>query len=603
MIAEHIADLFRGRMDVLAVGSDDGFQPEYTTPTAARIESEHLSGGRCLGFYVLDADNTCNCTAADFDNKPHNPDLQWREKAERLCLLLRNLDLDPLVELSQSGAGVHVWLFFSEPIAAWIVRAWWREVFRKLGDNAPEIFPKQEKLSGKGIGNLIRYPLWGESCFVEIEDDWEPLDAGTALESVRRTNEGSLKMIAWQLGCPELRPESPIHSDDEGGLPGRVKDRIEAHPTSLLARRWYGDTTGMNDGSKSALVLSIACELVRTYVPTPEVEAAVRYWCDRFGYEKGLRETWVRDTVRKSYDFVLSRTEAKSRTSVTAWEACLEYTQRLRTGAPLILPSGVPSLDDSVEGAGYGEMVVIAALPGHGKSAVAMQWLDNATELGSSCLILSEEMSRFALAKRCIQFLSNVPEDDWVGRIDEVDRHINRHYAKRGKLHIVECAGTIDRAEELIDQYCGIHGVSVVAVDYLTMLGSRGHASRYEAVSDVSRRLKQAAQRNNCVLLALCQLNRKVMERKNFIPQNSDLRESGQIEQDADLIIHLQWVVKLDPHYRDAKEFRMFITKRRNGGIKRPVVKTTFDGERQRIEYAEAIDQTADNFSFAGSAS
>ena len=601
MIAERIFDLFRGRPDTLAVATASGFEPEQTAPTAARIESEHLSGNRCLGFYLLNDRSECFCSAVDFDNKPERPDPAWQDKAERVYFLLQNLELSPLVEISQSGTAAHVWLFFGEPIAAGVVRAFWRVVLGRLGINAPEIYPRQDRLKADGLGNLIRYPLWGQSRFVEIESEWEAIDPLAALATIRPVSEATLRTVAWEMGCSELRSQTASSdSDDEGGLSHRVRKRLE-NPSSLLSRRWFGDTSGLHDASRSALVQSIACELVRTYVPTPEIERAIRHWCDRFGYEKGQRDGWVRDTVRKAYDFVLTRIEAKSVDVKTLYDLEMSYLDKLELGKQVLLPSGIPELDSSIEGVAFGEMVVIAALPSHGKSAMGMQWLDAAASGGAKCLMLSEEMSLDMVAKRGIQYASEIEEPDWRSCIAQVRSELQRHQASRG-IYVVESCGTIDRAEELIDQYCGLHGVSVVAVDYLGLLGSRKD-SRYEVVTDVSRRLKLAAKRNNCVLLALCQLNRKINDRPlsdGAIPRNSDLRESGQIEQDADVIIFLQWPLMMDPRYEDPDEFRIYITKRRNGRIRERCLRTTFNGARQRISFAEKIEQTTDTFAWKG---
>ena len=120
-------------------------------------------------------------------------------------------------------------------------------------------------------------------------------------------------------------------------------------------------------------------------------------------------------------------------------------------------------------------------------------------------------------------------------------------------------------------------------MDYLQLLNSRG-GSRYEDVTDISKRLKQAALRHRCAVLALCQLNREVDKDRSRNHTNkfrmSDLRESGQIEQDADLILFLEW-----PYRNDTKEdpdaYFIHCGKRRNGPIRDPLVRTTFNPERQ----------------------
>lgn len=583
-IAEQLLNTFRGRDGVTAVGDANGFHPEESQVTAEMLEG-HLSQTKCLGFYVLSEESQCYVTCVDFDNKPETPDPEWRSKAEQVYYLLANIGLTPLVEISQSAEGAHVWLCFSKPVDAWVARAWWRGVSDRLGIKFKEVFPKQDRLAKGGIGNLVRFPLWNKSHFADVESDWAEIEPVTALSQVAKTDDAALRLMAHELGFYEqMKPEASVQyvsGETQNGLPGRVLARL-SRQHSLLARRWFGDTTGMQDPSRSSLVQSIACELVRTYVPTLEVEQALRYWCDRFGYEKGLRTDWIRVTTAKAYDFVLSRHEEKSREATTLDKACEEYLDRIENGTEVVVASGVPELDGSIGGAGYGEMIVIAARPGHGKSAFALQWLQHAAVRGVRSLILSEEMSRMQLGKRAIQGLTYVEQQDWSAEIGQVRSDVKAHFQYRDPIYIQESCVTVERAEEVIDQFCSVYGVGLVAVDYLQLLRGRNQ-KRYEDVTEVSSRLTQAAKRNGCVLLACCQCSREVEKRKGYVPQNSDLRESGQIEQDADVIIFVQWPLKFDPQYDDPDEYRIYVTKRRNGEVKNPVMITQFNPHRQVV--------------------
>src|SRR5262249_15149849 len=160
-----------------------------------------------------------------------------------------------------------------------------------------------------------------------------------------------------------------------------------------------------------------------------------------------------------------------------------------------------------------------------------------AAKRGTRCLVLSEEMATAELGKRAIHSITTLPEEHWGPETVGVLRgEVDTHYADRADIFVVENCNTIDRAEDVIDQCCSAHGVKLVVVDYLQLLGGRG-LRRYEQVSDVSRRLKQAARRNGCALLALSQLNREVENREGKDPKLSDLRDSGQLEQDADLVL------------------------------------------------------------------
>lgn len=599
-IAADILNRFRGRADYVAVPNGPGFKPhKLDEPLRPEwLESEHLGGKRCLGFYLMTEASEVYCSAVDFDNKPDNPDPEWLDKAERLYYGLCQLGVQPLVEISQSGNAAHVWIFADEPVPAYVVRRFWYAVAAVNDVPLVEIYPRQDRLGGKGLGNLIRYPLWGQSRFVDIEHDLETIPPETCLADVKPVDATDLTLI-----CSQLTGSKPHEDDDEPdtrGLTPRVAQAVD-RPHTLLGRRWEGDMQGLNDKSRSALVLSIARELVRQYIPTAEIETAIRVWCAANGYEKGEREDWVETTVAKAYE-LLGQATTERTTTWTIEDAAREYVEEMRRGIPPHIGSGIWELDRSIDGVAAGEVCVIAARPSHGKTAFAMQWVDDAAGRGVPCLLISEEMSKRELGKRALLHISRMEAAEWGGQEDVLVDEIRRHYAGRAKVFGLESVQSIDAVERLIDEYVRTHGVKLVAVDYLQLLSS-SHTARYDSVTDISRRLKQAATRNGVAMLVLCQLNREIEKREGHEPQQSDLRESGQIEQDADLILMLQWPVKYDNGI-DASEYRIFCEKRRNGEIRQRVVKTKFDPTRQKFGISgEVFELPGDYASIVGSVS
>jgi KaiC/GvpD/RAD55 family RecA-like ATPase len=588
--AETLLSLFRGRAGVVAVANDDGagFHPHRLDRAHLPVEwfeRRHLAGERCLGFYLSNSESRVLCSCTDFDANPAKPehDPEWQEKAVKVALFLVNVGVQSLVEVSQSGLGAHVWIFFDVPTDAWLVRTFWRVVEQKTNIVFKEIYPRQDWVAENGIGNLVRYPLWNKSHFVEPEE-WTDLPF-EALAKVERTSAGELKEIALRLGV-ELKPstERPKAGADGArveGVSARVQERLEKKGT-LLARRWAGDTSGMKDESKSALAMAIATELVRQFIPTPEIEAALRHWCAEQGCEKGDRPDWIARTVSRAYEFVLSRFEEKSATTSLLPDACHAYLDMLERGQCVHTPSGIIELDQSIDGVAAGEMAVIAARPGHGKTAFGMQWVDNAAGQGVPCLVVSEEMSATQLGQRALLSFATLEQKSWEAEAAPLlRRDIDRHYKDRAPIHVVENCNTIDRCEDVIDQHATLHGVKLVMVDYLQLLGGKGQKA-YERVTDVSRRLKQTARRNSVVLLALCQLNRDIDARPGREPRLSDLRESGQLEQDADVVIFLQWPSRFDPK-AGKEEFRLFVAKRRNGPVRQSKIVTVFNPEKQRV--------------------
>ncbi len=269
-------------------------------------------------------------------------------------------------------------------------------------------------------------------------------------------------------------------------------------------------------------------------------------------------------------------------------QACHAFLDSLGKSGPRCVPTGMWEVDRSIDGVGFGEMAIIAARPSHGKSAFALQWLHSAAAMQIPCLIISEEMSALELGKRAMLTITELEESLWGGRVAPLKTEVNDHYAERAPIYIQENCHTIERCVEVIDQMCQTSGVRIVAVDYMQLLGGR-EASRYEVVSEISRKLKQAARANNCAVLALSQLSRSIDSRDKHEPQLSDLRESGQIEQDADLVLFLQWPLKYSIE-NDPDTYLIFAKKRRNGPIRNEKIVTKFNPDRQIIGTPKSVE-------------
>lgn len=242
----------------------------------------------------------------------------------------------------------------------------------------------------------------------------------------------------------------------------------------------------------------------------------------------------------------------------------------------------LPGVDRAI-GGGYspGEMIVLAARPSHGKSLVALQVCHNLTHQGIPCLFVSQEMGELAIGKRTAQYLSDVPEHLWATQGDRVRADLDKYSANRAQCYLAESPGSVDRAVEIMRRCHGELGVQFAAVDYLQLLQARGK-DRYHQVTEVCQRLRQAANEIGITLLVLAQLSRGIEHRAKFIPMLSDLKESGQIEQDADVILFLCWPAKLDKK-RDPYEYTIFVAKNRNRPIRDEVVMCRIDPAKQMI--------------------
>lgn len=279
---------------------------------------------------------------------------------------------------------------------------------------------------------------------------------------------------------------------------------------------------------------------------------------------------------------------------MTLQEAARKYLSTLASGSNPLIELGIAELDYAVGGGvAPGEVVIIAARPSHGKSAVALQILDNCARNGMPGLIISEEMSTLAIGKRVLQYVSDEAEEHWKTRQTAVTRELDQHFAdeSRKPVYIAENCRTASRAESTIDWYVKERGVKIIAVDYAQILGSAGKTP-YERVTATSIALRGIANRLGVTLLVLCQLSRGIESRERFMPKGSDLKESGQLEQDADVIVFLVWPHRIDAT-KDPKQYQIFISKNRNRPINQAAISCEFLPSRQMVRAEPPKNRTS----------
>jgi replicative DNA helicase len=248
-------------------------------------------------------------------------------------------------------------------------------------------------------------------------------------------------------------------------------------------------------------------------------------------------------------------------------------------------PTGFTDLDKMTSGLQPGDMIVIAGRPSMGKTAFALNIAEHiGVDIGLPVAIFSLEMSGPQLATR---FLSS------VARIDQTkmrsaklsDEDWDKMTVALGKLHDapihIDESGAINstdlraRARRLHRQ-CGKLGL--IVIDYLQLMSStREGENRATEISEVSRSIKALAKELQVPILALSQLSRKVEERNDKRPLMSDLRESGAIEQDADIILMMYRDEYYKPDTQEKGVAEVIIGKHRNGPT--GTVKLTFLGE------------------------
>ncbi len=257
------------------------------------------------------------------------------------------------------------------------------------------------------------------------------------------------------------------------------------------------------------------------------------------------------------------------------------------------LATGYVDLDRMTSGLQAGELIIIAARPSMGKTALAMNIVEHvALELKKAAAVFSMEMSGSQLALRMIGSVGRVDqhklrsgtfeETEWPKLVDAVGK------LNDSNIHIDDTAGlnameVRSRARRLHRQ-CG--GLSLIVVDYLQLMSgnaSRREENRATEVAEISRALKSLAKELKLPVVALSQLNRSVESRQDKRPMMSDLRESGAIEQDADLILFIYRDEVYNPTNEASKgKAEVIIAKQRNGPT--GPVTLTFIGRHTRFE-------------------
>ncbi len=253
------------------------------------------------------------------------------------------------------------------------------------------------------------------------------------------------------------------------------------------------------------------------------------------------------------------------------------------------VPTGFADMDRMTSGLQPGDLVIIAGRPSMGKTALALNMAEHvALDAGLPVGIFSMEMSASQLAMRLLGSIGKLDqhklrtgrleEDDWrrltqaVGTLSEAPIQVDETAA----LNALELRA---RARRLHRQYGQL---GMIVVDYLQLMSASSQGeNRATEISEISRSLKALAKELNVPVVALSQLNRSLEQRPNKRPVMSDLRESGAIEQDADLILFIYRDEVYNPDSPDKGRAEVIIGKQRNGPI--GSVMLTFQGEYTRF--------------------
>ena len=285
------------------------------------------------------------------------------------------------------------------------------------------------------------------------------------------------------------------------------------------------------------------------------------------------------NTEKKVFDIVQNQGNAVLTPIKDVVVESLRHIQEVAKAGTLVtgVPSGFTDLDAKTAGFQPSDLILVAARPSMGKTALVLNIAEYACfRADKTCMIFSLEMSKEQLVNRLLAMESRVDSSKIrVGDLTDNDWK-----------SLIESAGVVGKSKLVIDDTPGItvgemrskcrrykleHGLDMVIIDYLQLMSGsgtgRGEVSRQQEISDISRSLKALARELKVPVLALSQLSRAVEQRPDHRPMLSDLRESGAIEQDADVVMFIY----RDDYYNEESDKKgiadIIIAKQRNGSI------------------------------------
>ncbi len=262
---------------------------------------------------------------------------------------------------------------------------------------------------------------------------------------------------------------------------------------------------------------------------------------------------------KKLYEITQNSTSEDFRESKEITLSMIEEINRLKAlgnSKLLGVDTGFKNLNDHTQGFGKGDLIIVAARPAMGKTSMVLNITQKAIERGEGVAFFSLEMPAEQLMLRLLSTETSIPlqklrvgdltDDEWSNLSKASDKMAGRKlFVDDGGL------ATIHHVRSKLRKLKAKHPeISMAIIDYLQLMSGDSSEGRQQVISEISRGLKQLARELQIPILALSQLNRGVESRDNKRPMLSDLRESGSIEQDADIVMF----VYRDDVYREAAE-------------------------------------------------
>ncbi|MCG7932632.1 MAG: replicative DNA helicase [Candidatus Thiodiazotropha lotti] len=270
------------------------------------------------------------------------------------------------------------------------------------------------------------------------------------------------------------------------------------------------------------------------------------------------------------------------------------------TGVSHGLVTGFLDLDRLTSGLRPGQLVVIAGRPSMGKSTLAINIAENiAIKQGNPVLIFSLEMEQNELIDKLTASQAKIPLQNLLnGNLDDYDLGGAVAQLNRSPLYIDDTGGLfINQIRARALRTKRKYGLSLLIVDYLQLIRAKAE-SRLQEVSEISRSLKALAKELGIPVIALSQLNRGLEQRPDKRPMMSDLRETGQIEQDADLVVFVYRDEVYSPNSKHKNIAELIISKQRNGPTGKVYLTTRLEESRFENHLGPVDDITPCHTSF-----
>ncbi len=294
------------------------------------------------------------------------------------------------------------------------------------------------------------------------------------------------------------------------------------------------------------------------------------------GYNERLEVDEALDAAQRAIHDVAQDRSGRDFVSIAqvleAYFDKLDFLQQHR-GEVVGVPTGFVDLDQLTGGFQNSDLVILAARPGVGKTSLALGLAHAAAQAGKTVAIFNLEMPAEQLVQRLLSMETGIDSHRLrLGIInDEEWESISRAFGKLAELKIFidDSPGIgIMELRSKARRLQAEHGLDFIQIDYLQLMqGSKRSDNRVQEVSEISRGLKGLARELNIPVLSMAQLSRSVESRSSHIPMLSDLRESGSIEQDADMVMFIYREELYDPETEKKGLAELHIAKHRNGPL------------------------------------